>query len=104
MHNCRPLLLDFCSFLGHEASHVIERGLKAAPDQAIWAYAEERAAVLITKDEDFRTLRLLRERGPQVVWLRIGITTTPALLNRLSGSWQSIIEALERGEPIVEVT
>jgi predicted nuclease of predicted toxin-antitoxin system len=99
-----PALTQLLKLLGHEAEHVIELGLESASDHAIWDFAKAQSAIIMTKDEDFRTLRMAQEEGPAIIWLRIGNTTTPALLKTLSGSWQAIVEALERGEPIIEVT
>ena len=99
-----PALVGLLKLLGHEAEHVIELGLEASSDHSIWEYAKVHTAIIVTKDEDFRALRAADKEGPAVIWLRIGNTTTPALLKTLSGSWQAIAEALERGEPIIEVT
>ena len=99
-----PALVDLLKLMGHEADHVINHGLESATDQAIWDFAVKRSAIIVTKDEDFRAMRLMKGRGPAVIWLRIGNTTTPALLNTLSGAWTAIVSALARGEPIIEVT
>ncbi len=99
-----PALTRLLEPMGHEAQHVIELNFEAASDLTIWNYAKAHAATIVTKDEDFRALGMTDENGPPVIWIRIGNTTTPALLKTLSGSWQAITEALERGEPIIEVT
>jgi predicted nuclease of predicted toxin-antitoxin system len=98
-----PALVGLFKLLGHEAEHVIEIGLETASDRAIWSYAKGRSAIVVTKDADFQALRVSETEGPAVVWIRIGNTTTPALLKSLSGSWQAIADALERGEQIIEV-
>jgi len=59
---------------------------------------------LITKDENFVTMRALRADGPAVVWVRIGNTTRRALLTRFSAVQAAIFSALERGETVVEVS
>jgi len=38
---------------GHEAEHVADRNMAGASDRAIWDFAFENAAVIVTKDEDF---------------------------------------------------
>lgn len=58
-----PALARHLVFLGHEASHVADAGLLVARDQEIWRYAEGCDAVLVTKDEDFVTLRALNPTG-----------------------------------------
>jgi predicted nuclease of predicted toxin-antitoxin system len=99
-----PALTKLLRLLGHHADHVVDLGLESASDAEIWRFASENGAIIVTKDEDFRALRILREDGPAIVWIRIGNTTTPALISSLSTTWAEIVEALERGEPIVEVT
>ena len=51
---------------------VREIGLADAPDTVIWAYAEERGLVIVTKDADYRDLSLSRGHPPKVIWLRLG--------------------------------
>ena len=43
---------------GHEAIHVSDLPGPPAPDRTIAAYAEREGAILISKDDDFVTLRL----------------------------------------------
>jgi predicted nuclease of predicted toxin-antitoxin system len=73
-----------------------------APDNAIRDYAASVGAVIVTKDEDFAIRRLLVE-GPAVVWLRVGNTRRAALLERVAADWSEIVDALERGETLIEV-
>jgi predicted nuclease of predicted toxin-antitoxin system len=61
-------------------------------------------AVLITKDEDFVTLRALSREGPALVWVRTGNATRRQLLTRLGSVLPAILQALERGETVVEVS
>ena len=56
------------------------------------------------KDEDFVTFRTLEPDGPSVVWLRIGNTTKRELLDRFAPNLSQIVEALEKGDKLVEVT
>jgi uncharacterized protein (DUF433 family) len=55
-----PALAHHLVELGHEAVHVGDVGLLAARDQDIWRHALAIGAVLVTKDEDFVTMRALR--------------------------------------------
>lgn len=55
-----PLLARHIRELGHEAEHVADIGMSASSDRDIWQYAHANDAVLITKDEDFVTMRALR--------------------------------------------
>ena len=51
-------------------------GRGGAPDPDVWEMAREHGCVLVTKDEDFHRLSLLRGAPPKVVWLRIGNCAT----------------------------
>jgi predicted nuclease of predicted toxin-antitoxin system len=79
------LLLDeqlserLCSMLAEsypDALHVRQIGLGGASDRAIWTAAAERGCVLVTKDEDFHRLSVLRGAPPKVIWLRLGNAPT----------------------------
>ncbi len=59
-----------------ESSDVLAAGLAGAPDAAIWDYAKFSGFVLVTKDEDFQRLSILRGPPPKVIWLRIGNSGT----------------------------
>lgn len=45
-------------------------------DERVWALAIERDCVLVTKDEDFHRLSVLRGSPPKVVWVRLGNCAT----------------------------
>lgn len=97
-----PALARRLEALGHRAEHVADCGLAAAPDGAIWKYAADRGAAIITKDADFAIRRLLQS-GPAVVWLRLGNSRRGVLLARVESEFPAIMLALERGETLVEV-
>jgi predicted nuclease of predicted toxin-antitoxin system len=75
-----------------------------APDRQIWDYAFANDAVLITKDEDFITMRALNPQGPPIVWVRVGNTTRRELLQRFAAVQLETIDALQRGETVVEIS
>lgn len=66
------------------ALHVRLLGRGGAPDPDVWEMAREHGCVLVTKDEDFHRLSLLRGAPPKVVWLRIGNCTTADISRWLS--------------------
>lgn len=98
-----PALARFLTAAGHQTEHVVDLGLERAPDREIWSKAIDFGSAIITKDEDFLTLRALRSRGPAIVRVRIGNTTRGALIEAISSMLPAIITALERGETVVEV-
>jgi predicted nuclease of predicted toxin-antitoxin system len=57
-------------------THVDLVGLHGADDYRIWEHARDKHFVLMTKDDDFRNLSLLRGAPPKVVWLNTGNSST----------------------------
>jgi predicted nuclease of predicted toxin-antitoxin system len=88
---------------GHQAEHVLDVGLAQSKDTPIWRYAEEHGAVIVTKDEDFADWVARGRPGPSVVWLRVGNTSTKALLAWLAPSLSLVVKKLEGGERLIEV-
>ena len=67
-----PMLAD--AYPG--SAHLADAGLLGAPDVAVWGHAAAGGYVLVTKDEDFQRLAVLRGPPPKVVWLRLGNCAT----------------------------
>jgi predicted nuclease of predicted toxin-antitoxin system len=88
---------------GHQAEHVLDIGLAQSKDTAIWRYAHQNGAVVVTKDEDFAEWVRRGRPGPAVVWLRIGNSSKRALLTWLEPLLSSIVRQLEQGDRLVEV-
>ena len=100
-----PALARFLVEHGHEAQHVADVGLSRAPDHAIWNHAKSVNAVLVTKDQDFVTMRALSaEPAPAVIWVRIGNATKRVSIERFSAALPALVEALERGETVVQMS
>jgi predicted nuclease of predicted toxin-antitoxin system len=98
-----PRLAQRLIELGHEATHIFELGLATAIDSVVWNEAVARKAALITKDRDFVTLRVARQAGPPIVWLRFGNCDTDTLIQRVTKSLDRIVAAVDRDEAVVEV-
>ena len=58
--------------------HVRLVGLGGAHDAVIWTYAMREDRLLVTKDEDFIAMSVVRGAPPKVVWLNIGNAGTAA--------------------------
>ena len=99
-----PALARWLASLGHDAEHVADRGLAAADDRTIWRHADATGAVLVTKDEDFAVIRTLEQQGPAVLWIRLGNTRRQELLRWFEGILPVALSALERGDPLVELS
>jgi predicted nuclease of predicted toxin-antitoxin system len=99
-----PALARWLSDRGHQAEHVSDRLLGSAPDSAIWDYALEVSAAIVTKDEDFAQRRMRSTQGPAVVWVRLPNTRKHELLTWFETIMPHVLGALARGETLVEVT
>ena len=97
-----PALARRIETLGHSAEHVADCGLATSADGAIRDHAAKSGAVIVTKDEDFAVHRVLHG-GPSIVWVRIRNTRKAALLHRIEAELGAVVDALARGETLVEV-
>lgn len=99
--NLPTVLADWLVEAGHAAEHVRLLGLAEADDAEIVKLARAKQAIVITRDGDFQ-----KHAGPgkaSIIWVRIGNTTNPALLNAWTRVWPDIEAALIAGETLVEV-
>lgn len=99
-----PALARWIAERGHEAEHVGDIGLARASDGEIWKQAAATGSVIVTKDEDFAQRRAVSIAGPQILWVRLPNTRRQALLDAFAALWRDIVAAVERGEPVVEIT
>ena len=58
------------------SAHLDHAGLLGASDAAVWQHAAAGGYVLVTKDEDFQRLSVIRGPPPKVVWIRLGNCAT----------------------------
>ena len=95
-----PALCVWLRSRGHQAEHVATLGLVAASDCEIAEHVERAAMILVSKDEDFVTLRL-PDRFV-FLWLRCGNATNRALTAWIELRWDQIEHWLQNGERLVE--
>jgi predicted nuclease of predicted toxin-antitoxin system len=98
-----PALARWLVDRGHEGEHVLDLGLMSSRDRETWARAADTGAVIITKDQDFVTLRSSASNGTAVVWVRLGNTTRRAFLDGFAKLLPEIERVLQAGEKLVEV-
>jgi len=89
---------------GSEAVHVLALDLGQSADTAIWEHAASEGAVIVSKDEDFAQLTLMRSDPVPVVWLRVGNCRTATLLETMDRIWPQIVRELDAGARLVEVS
>jgi len=98
-----PRLARAIAAEGYQAEHLEDLGMRHAKDPAIWDYAQEHKAAIITKDEDF-VERFRRQPGaPVIIWLRIGNATNRVLLDWIMPALPNIIIRLDAGDRFIEV-
>jgi len=83
-----------------DSLHVRLLGKGGTADPIIWQLAREHDCVLVTKDEDFHRLSVLRGAPPKVVWLRTGNCTTADIVRLL----RNRADELRKFERQAEVT
>jgi len=98
-----PALARWLVARGHEAEHVTDCGLSGAADSAIWDHALSVDAVIVTKDEDFAQRKVLDGDGPKVAWIRLSNTRRHELLVRFESVLPRLLQALDRGETLIEI-
>ena len=54
------------------SSHVMFEQLDSADDLIIWNFAKENEFVIVTKDNDFNEISVLKGFPPKIIWLRTG--------------------------------
>jgi predicted nuclease of predicted toxin-antitoxin system len=98
-----PMLAAIFRDHGHESVHLFDIAPRDADDRVIWKLGNERPTVIVTKDEDFAALAKLFEKGPQVLWLRIGNCSKSYLRKWIEPRLPVAFELLKKGERLVIV-
>ena len=83
-----PAIVD----LYPESLHVRLLGAGGAPDDVVWRLAKEHGCVLVTRDEDFLRLSIVRGAPPKVVWLAVGNCSNQEVIRLLRTRHQNIHE------------
>ena len=58
------------------SSHVQTAGLDCADDDQVWDYARQNDFAIVSKDEDYNNMSVLRGSPPKVIWVQLGNCTT----------------------------
>lgn len=79
-------------------------GLERSSDIELWEFARLHGYVLVSKDEDFKDLQVLRGIPPKLIVLRLGNTDNQRVLDALSKAAERVIAVLQQdGIGIVEI-
>ena len=74
--NLSPRLPVRLADLFPNSEHVDAVGLGSAVDNLVWEYALQNGLAIVTKDEDYSQMSVMRGCPPKVLWLLIGNCTT----------------------------
>ena len=74
--NLSPKLVNRMADLFPDSSHVQSVGLDCADDDQVWEHARLNGFAIVTKDEDYNNLSVVRGSPPKVIWLQLGNCTT----------------------------
>jgi predicted nuclease of predicted toxin-antitoxin system len=74
--NLSPRLVSILAPHWPDSMHVEAAGLRRATDETIWRFARDKGFAIVSKDDDFSSLALVRGAPPKVIWLQIGNAPT----------------------------
>ncbi len=87
---------------GHEAAHLLERGLQSLTDEEVFGIAISEGRVVLTFDLDFGEIVAHQQgRNHGVILFRLNDTTTPFLIKRLRSVLADAADALNDGAIVV---
>jgi predicted nuclease of predicted toxin-antitoxin system len=74
--NLSPKLVNRLADLFPGSSHVQSARLDCTSDDQVWQYARLNGFAVVTKDEDYNNLSVMRGAPPKVLWLQLGNCST----------------------------
>ena len=81
--------------------HIRLLGQGGAADTIVWDLARQHGCLVVSKDEDFHRLALLRGAPPKFVWIRLGNCTTDDIAQLLRRRHDDIVRFHEQNEATV---
>lgn len=78
--------------------HISSEGAKVKEDQEIFEYARVNGFAILTFDEDFYDIQLLKGYPPKIIWLRLGNSNNLRVTSKLIESQSAILSFLSDSE------
>jgi predicted nuclease of predicted toxin-antitoxin system len=78
-HHLSHKLVTYLADIYPESTQTRLIGFARKPDPEIWFHARAHGFLIVSKDNDFAELALLKGTPPKVIWLRIGNCSTRAV-------------------------
>ncbi len=97
--NLSPKLVNRLADLFPNSRHVQSENLDCADDNQVWEHARLNGFAIVSKDEDYNNLSVLRGTPPKVLWIQLGNCTT-AQVEALFRARFADIKAFEK-DPLV---
>jgi len=88
--NLSPKLVNLLADLFPGWAHVQGLGLQFADDNQIWEHCRLNGVAIVSKDEDYNNLSVVRGSPPKVIWLQLGNCTTAQVLAVLRARFADI--------------
>jgi len=103
-HNLSHKLVAHLSDLYPGSTHTRFLGFERAADLELWFLARTHELTIVTKDEDYSELVVLRGAPPKVIWLRLGNCATHAVEASLRRHYEDIAALIRDDErAIIEI-
>ena len=81
--NLSERLLPALADLFPQSTHVRRLNAAGAADHSVWELARSGGFVLVTRDEDFVSMSVMRGAPPKIVWLNVDNARTAAIAQLL---------------------
>lgn len=94
-------LCDALADLFPNSLHIRLLGCGGAADMTVWELAGQHGCLVVSKDEDFHRLAVLRGGPSKFVWVRLGNCTTDAIAQLLRRHHGDIIRFSAQDEATV---
>ena len=74
--NLSPKLVSRIADLFPGSLHVQNVALACSSDSEVWEHAKSNRLTIVSKDDDFQSLSVVRGSPPKVIWLQLGNAST----------------------------
>ncbi len=89
--NLAPRLVTAIADLFPGSAHVRTADLGGSADFSVWEYAAAGGFLLVSKDEDFHRLSVLRGFPPKLIWIRLGNCSTSEIELLLRKRFEQVV-------------